>query len=132
MLNNSINIHIYRKELDINMSLHYMFKSTIAFFSGVFIALTLLFSGTAFANLIYQDHNDNSSILTLIDSSGTPQTTNITADYIFSFTHNGNPRLLTADTSGNIAVYNPADLSAPLSSGTLTTSSGNFEPLSVA
>ena len=98
------------------------------FFPGVIIAITLLFCGTAFADLVFLENGT----LSRVDSQGITHSTDITASYVFPFTHNGNPRILTADSQGNIAVYDPANLSSPLSSGTLTTGSGNFEPVAAA
>ena len=94
----------------------------LRFFLGALIALSLLTCGTAFADLAYIEKGE----LILVDAQGTTQNTGIYVSQVFPFTHNGSPRILVTSGSGNIAVYDFDNLSAPLANGTLGTNSKSY------
>ena len=85
------------------------------FFLGVLIALTVWVCGTAFADLAYID----SYFVVVANSKDILQEaeTPFSAKYVHSFTHKGSSRILLASREGDIAVYDPEDLTAPLSRG---------------
>ena len=100
--------------------------------------LAILLCGTVHADLVYEYYNYGSHGLTSITQNGSDfsqgQSISLGSDVedpqIFSFTHNGHPRLLVASMEGNLydyddsfssyansftlSVYDPADLSSPL------------------
>lgn len=96
-------------------TVYFQVKSSIVFFLGVLIALTVLVCGTAFADLAYID----SYFVVVANSKDILQEAEppFSAKYIHSFTHKGSPRILLAGREGDIAVYDPEDLTAPLSRG---------------
>ena len=94
------------------------------FFLGALIALSVVFSGTAFADLAYidpyyYDGTANKTFILVANSKDILQEAEppFSAKYIYSFNHKGSSRILLASREGDIAVYDPKDLTAPLSIG---------------
>ena len=92
-------------------------KHFTALRTGMLIALMVSMCGTAFADLVYI--NDDGTLTQVIDSQGTTQELSMSGDDIHSFTLNGQPRLLVTTLEGDIMIFDPENMSEPLSSGTI-------------
>ena len=101
------------------------------FFLGALLALSVFFSGTAFADLAYINNDDK---LVYVNSQGIEQVTDIEANSVLAFNRSGSPRILvTSRTESDIvSIYDPNNFSSPIASTDLFPDSWNyFEPHSI-